>query len=39
MVKRGEGVSPSPMGEGSGEGAICPSPENFSLIFVENTIF
>jgi len=34
----GEGVSPSPLGEGSGRG-LCPSPENFLVFFVENTIF
>jgi len=27
----GEGVSPSPMGVGSGEGAVPPSPENFRI--------
>ena len=37
---RGDGVSPSLFGNGSGEGAGCaPSPENFSYFFVGKTYF
>jgi len=35
----GEGVLPSPLGEGSGEGAVSPHQKIFCIIFVENTIF
>jgi len=33
LMRRGEGVSISPLEEGSGEG-LCPSPENFSYFLL-----
>jgi len=37
-MRRGGGVSPSPLGEGSGEG-LFPLSRKFFIFFVENTIF
>ena len=37
-MRRGEGVFPFPLGEGSGEGAV-PLLRKFFVFFVENTIF
>ena len=34
-----EGVTPSSMGEGSGEGGIAPSPENFSILCLKMATF
>ena len=32
----GEGVSPSPLGEGSGEGGCAPSPDKFCIFLHQN---
>jgi len=37
-VRREKGYPPPHWGKGLGRG-LCPSPENFSYFFVENTIF
>jgi len=37
-VGRGDGVSSSPLAKGLGRG-LCPLPKNFSIFFVENTLF